>query len=425
MIDSSLASAIPRLAAEGLSQRAIAARLGVARSTVQRYLRDRTRGMSTNKLLRPKAFKLDAGNQSKILELIQNAKGNCSVVMQRLNSSPQRYGLPTDFTVSHRSVLRYATTRFPGEFAASCPAVSYPFHCEPGQQLQIDFVKTKFTFHEENGNCVEQDIFIFEAVYAWSRKSFVRVCPDMTQASWLTSIAMCLVAHGVPREILCDNDKCLVLQNNWRSGTVRFNPAFEWLCKPLGINPRAARPARPQTKGRCERFGGYLQTNGLNAAALDRNLRNPADLQAFLEKWITQTADQRLVGNGNTQTTIAELYEKEKHFLAFPTNLGSVLSVTSWTTQASDNAGVCIYGTRRQLSNKMAGLCVTVTLRANGDYVITAQGGTVLADGTIPSDNMAKCKRDECPVRQQAPTHSSTARQLPEIFEDLEDLEMI
>ena len=96
MIDSSLASAIPRLAAEGLSQRAIAARLGVARSTVQRYLRDRTRGMSTNKLLRPKAFKLDAGNQSKILELIQNAKGNCSVVMQRLNSSPQRYGLCMD-----------------------------------------------------------------------------------------------------------------------------------------------------------------------------------------------------------------------------------------------------------------------------------------------------------------------------------------
>ena len=144
-----------------------------------------------------------------------------------------------------------------------------------------------------------------------------------------------------------------------------------------------------------------------------------------MEKWITQTADQRLVGNGNTQTTIAELYEKEKRFLAFPTNLGSVLSVTSWTTQASDNDGICIYGTRRQLSNKMAGLCVTVTLRANGDYVITAQGGTVLADGTIPSDNMAKFKRDECPVRQQAPTQSSTARQLPEMFEDLEDLEMI
>ena len=425
MIDSALASAIPRLSAEGLSQRAIAARLGVSRSTVQRYLLDRTRGMSTDNLRRPKAFKLDVGDQPKILELIQNARGNCSVVMQRLNQSPQRYGLPADFKVSYRSVLRFATTRFPGEFATACPTVSHPFHCEPGQQLQIDFVKTKFTFHEENGTAFEQDIYLFEAVYAWSRKSFVRVCPDMTQASWLTSIAMCLVAHGVPREILCDNDKCLVLQNNWRSGTVRFNPAFEWLCKPLGIRPRAARPARPQTKGRCERFGGYLQTNGLNAAALDRNLRTPADLQAFLEKWIAQTADQRLIGNGDTQTPIAELYEQEKRFLAFPANLGPTLNVTSWTTQASDNAGICIYGTRRQLSNKMAGLCVTVALRANGEYVVSAHEGKVIAEGTIPSDNMTRFKRDECPVRNSAPSPTAVAREIPEMFKDLESLENI
>ena len=62
MIDSALASAIPRLSTEGLSQRAIAARLGVSRSTVQRYLLDRTRGMSTDNLRRPKAFKLDVGD---------------------------------------------------------------------------------------------------------------------------------------------------------------------------------------------------------------------------------------------------------------------------------------------------------------------------------------------------------------------------
>ncbi len=63
-----------------------------------------------------------------------------------------------------------------------CTGSGGHYRCEPGQQLQIDFVKTKFTFHEENGTAFEQDIYLFEAVYAWSRKSFVRVCPDMTQA---------------------------------------------------------------------------------------------------------------------------------------------------------------------------------------------------------------------------------------------------
>ena len=144
-----------------------------------------------------------------------------------------------------------------------------------------------------------------------------------------------------------------------------------------------------------------------------------------MEKWIAQTADQRLIGNGDTQTPIAELYEQEKRFLAFPANLGPTLNVTSWTTQAFDNAGICIYGTRRQLSNKMAGLCVTVTLRANGEYVVSAHEGKVIAEGTIPSDNMTRFKRDECPVRNSAPSPTAAAREIPEMFKDLESLENI
>ena len=40
--------------------------------------------MSTNKLLRPKAFKLDAGNQSKILELIQRSEEHTSELQSRI-----------------------------------------------------------------------------------------------------------------------------------------------------------------------------------------------------------------------------------------------------------------------------------------------------------------------------------------------------
>ena len=62
MIDSSQASAVARLAAEGYSQRQIADKLQLCRSTIQRYIADPTRGMQLDKLKRPKAFKLDAGD---------------------------------------------------------------------------------------------------------------------------------------------------------------------------------------------------------------------------------------------------------------------------------------------------------------------------------------------------------------------------
>ena len=422
MIDSSQASAVARLAAEGHSQRAIAAQLQIGRSTIQRYLADPSRGMRPDKLLRPKAFKLDGGDQAKILDLIQQAKGNCSVVTRRINDSPVKYGLPANFRISQRSVLRFAIKRFPGEFARTCPPVSQPFHCEPGQQLQIDFVKAKFLFYGEDGHSYEEDIFLFEAVYAWSRKSFIRVCPDMTQASWLTSIAGCLLENGVPREILCDNDKGLVLEHNWRNATVRFNPAFEWLCKPLGIMPRAARPARPQTKGRCERFGGYIRTNALIDAAVDRKLRNRADLQAVLDEWIRNKADQRRIRIGDEEATIAEFYEKEKPFLLFPTALGSSLSVMSWMTQATPNAGIYIYGTRAQLPVKMAGLYVTVTLRANGQFAITASRGDVIKEGSIPPENMNQFKRDQAPAEPSYEAPASATDAIPEEFRDLAEI---
>ena len=81
-------------------------------------------------LQRPKPFKLDAGNQAKIEALFKASPSNCAVVTQRINADPVGYGLPVDTTVSWRSVERYGKAMFPVQ----------PFHCEKGEQLQIDFV---------------------------------------------------------------------------------------------------------------------------------------------------------------------------------------------------------------------------------------------------------------------------------------------
>ena len=164
-------------------------------------------------LQRPKPFKLDAGNQAKIEALFKASPSNCAVVTQRINADPVGYGLPADTTVSRRSVERYGKTRFPRLFAKSAMLPVQPFHCEKGEQLQIDFVQAKFRYGGSGSTDAPSTVYIFGACYAWSRKSFVWVCPDMTQASWLLGIAKCLAVLGIPRTILCDNDKDLVIRN--------------------------------------------------------------------------------------------------------------------------------------------------------------------------------------------------------------------
>lgn len=407
MIPSSIASAVVRMSAAGKSKRTIARALGIGRATVRRYVQDPVRGMAPAKLARPKPFKLDAGDAGKLQALIREAKGNCSIVCRRINDNPGKYGLPCGFSVSQRAVSRFATTRFPGEFAQSRVIVNMPFHCEPGQQLQIDFVKAKFIFTDASGIEEERPVYLFEAVYSWSRKCFVRVCPDMTQNSWLTSIAGCLAENGVPREILCDNDKSLVIRNRWREKIVEFNPAFKWLCDPLGIRPRAARPARPQTKGRVERFGGYLQLNGLTDVTVGRRIADEAELQVALDRWRKDVADKRIFKNGSVRATSAEFYEREKKFLQFPPNLKATLTIDCWLAEVSHNGGVYIHGQRVALPLKQAGCRVIVAIRSSGEYLVSAGDGRTLAEGHVPEENLHKFRRDEAPavdtVAQQAP----------------------
>ena len=410
---------VARLISQGLTNRQIEKITGVSRATVGRYRKDPNRGMNTQSHRRPKAYKLDSGDQAQLKALLSKAKGNCAIARSHILKNPLQYGLSSDIEISQRSVRRYALERFPALFAQTAPAPTAPFHCEPGQQVQIDFVRCKFLF---DGADIEEEIFLFEAVYSWSRKAYVCVCPDMTQTSWLLAIAKCLSKHGIPRQILCDNDKSLVLENNRRNKTLRFHPAFQWLCKPLGISPIAAMPARPQTKGRVERFGRYIKISGLVDVSIGRSVRNRQELQNALDQWLESMADQRVFQIGDAKCSVAELYEKEKPFLKFPEALATSFDITTWTAQINDHGILYLFGNRIELGLRMAGMFVYVSLRANGEYLITAGDTRTLYQGTVPSENLLNYRRDQAP--DESPVVNSSGPVLasePEIT-DIEEI---
>lgn len=204
MIDPAIRQEIRYRNSLGESERSISKALGVSRNTVHAYLIDQKRGMVIHVPGKRKSI-LHEANQDRLKDLFTAVGGNCVVVTRILKDDPQTYGLPTDLSITERSIRRFFSTHYPHLRVDPQPTFQ-PFHCNPGQQLQIDFIRAQFQF---DGELVTKTIYLFEAVYRWSGKGFVFVCPDMSQASWLMGISTCLMRYGLPQQILCDNDKSL------------------------------------------------------------------------------------------------------------------------------------------------------------------------------------------------------------------------
>ena len=232
------------------SYRQIAASVGCSPATAYRYASDPKR--ATSERAKPiRVSKLQSVDRDAFLQLLLSSRSNSEVVARMLCEFPQEYGLPQGFTVSARTVRRFIRSDFAAYAKRSQPVPIGDAHYEPGAQVQIDFVLTKFQFA---GDDFLTKVPLFEAVFPWSHKAYVRVCPDMKQVSWFRSILGCIARCGCPSTILMDNDRGLVTQPKRRDRPAQFNDSLVWLLREVGISPRACRPARPETKGVVERF---------------------------------------------------------------------------------------------------------------------------------------------------------------------------
>jgi transposase InsO family protein len=103
----------------------------------------------------------------------------------------------------------------------------------------------------------------------------------------------------VPREILYDNAKTIVLERDaYGKGEHRWHPGMLDLAKRYGFIPRLCQPYRARTKGKVERFHRYLRGNFYvplsswlkqSGMVLDVDTAN-----AELGKWLRDVANQRV-----------------------------------------------------------------------------------------------------------------------------------
>ncbi len=203
-----------------------------------------------------------------------------------------------------RLVSRYLRTLKP--VRAEEPLVR--FETEPGRQLQVDWIE----FRRER-------LAAFVATLGWSRASFIEYVTDER----LETLIGCHVRAfeffgGVPREILYDNVKTVVLERDgYGPGQHRFHPGLWDVAKHYSFAPRLCRPYRAKTKGKVERFNRYLRysfhvplASRLRQAEL---ALDPETANVEVRRWLAEVANVRV--HGQTGAVPAERLVEERQSL--------------------------------------------------------------------------------------------------------------
>ena len=275
----------------GWGAKRIAAEVGVARNTVRRYLRSPLADVQ----VRPSRRSLDDDARSQARELyVGPAGGNAVVVRQML----EERGLEASVRTVQRAVEEQRREQRVAQVA------TVRFETEPGDQMQIDFGEKWVSVA---GELVR--VFLLVAVLSYSRRLFVKAFLNQRSDDWREGIAAAFRRFGgVPRTLLGDNAKALVLGRDRATGIVTFHPTYLAFCREWDVLPRACGPYRARTKGKTESGVKYVKRNGL----AERAFESFSALDAHLEEWMV-AADTR--EHGTTHERPIDRFERERSSL--------------------------------------------------------------------------------------------------------------
>ena len=285
---------IQLLSKHGLSLRRIAAEVGCAVNTVRRHLALRSVPKYERKVKRPSKL---APYEAYLRERQTGAQPNwipASVLHREIAERGYQGGLS-----QLRAFMRSLRPTLPVE-----PEVR--FKTAMGEQLQVDWVEFR------KGSA---PLHAFCATLGYSRASYVEFVSDMKVATLIGCHERAFAAFGgVPLKVLYDNMKTVVIERDvYGEGLHRYHAGFLDFAKHSGFKIKLCQPYRAQTKGKVERFNGYLRRSfyvplasrlGQSGLQLDVVTAN-----VEVTRWLREVANERV--HGTTQEKPAERMEKE------------------------------------------------------------------------------------------------------------------
>jgi len=180
------------------------------------------------------------------------------------------------------------------------------FETAPGEQMQVDWVEFR------KGR---NPLYAFCATLGYSRMSFVEFVTDMKVETLIACHQHAFAAFGgVPKRALYDNMKTVVIERDASGeGEHRFHAGFLDYARHCGFVIKLCRPYRAKTKGKVERFNGYLRRSfyvplvaQLKQAGLTLD-EVTANIQVRI--WLKDIANERV--HGTTQIRPAQRLPEE------------------------------------------------------------------------------------------------------------------
>ena len=285
---------IQLLSKHGLSLRRIAAEVGCAVNTVRRHLALTSVPKYERKVKRPTKL---APYEGYLRERQTAAQPNwipASVLYREIVERGYDGGL---------SQLR----TFMRSLRPTLPAVpEVRFETAIGEQLQVDWVEFR------KGSA---PLHAFCATMGYSHASYVEFVSDMKVSTLIGCHERAFAAFGgVPRKVLYDNMKTVVIERDvYGEGVHRYHAGFLDFAKHSGFRIKLCQPYRAQTKGKVERFNGYLRRSfyvplasrlGQSGLQLDVVTAN-----VEVTRWLREVANERV--HGTTQEKPAGRMAKE------------------------------------------------------------------------------------------------------------------
>ncbi|MDA0825869.1 MAG: IS21 family transposase [Proteobacteria bacterium] len=277
MLTQEQAVEIKVLTRRGVSIREIAKQMGCSRNTVRRYLREAQQYGPRE--ARP--TKLDP-HKDYLRSRIEAARPHWipAVVLHR---EIQEQGYPGGITQLKAFINDFRHR------PAEEPVVR--FETAPGAQMQADFT------HIRRGG---DPLLAFVATLGYSRMAWVKFTTDERADTLCRCMGEAFdYFGGVPHHVLFDNAGTIVIERDaYGPGLHRWHPQMLALAERYGFAARLCRPYRAKTKGKVERFNGYLKGSfcvPLAATLKQTGLQFDAQAaNAHIGRWLIEVANHRI-----------------------------------------------------------------------------------------------------------------------------------
>jgi transposase len=330
---------IKALNKRGVYQRDIAEQLGVHPKTISRALKRDSAPTSTRQ---QRICKLDPYKPT-VDRLLSEGVWNAVVILREI----QAEGYNGGYTMLRAYIAPKRALRAGRQ--------TVRFETKPGQQLQSDWgeITTVIAGQESKVSFIVNELGYSRRFHFW--------CSDSQDAehTYEGIIRSFEYFDGTAEEVLVDNQKSAVLEHPAR-GIVRFNERFMDLSLHYGFTPRACRPYRARTKGKCAPRGfpmvGYIKHHFFQRY---REFESWAHLNQLAEHWLQGEADQRM--HGTVKEIVTERFVREAPALG-PLPVQRYDTAYRETRHVSWDGYVEVRGNRYSVPSQLTGKTVTVCI---------------------------------------------------------------